>query len=197
MPSPNRCAIALVFVCLPVWAGSIPGISNFDQVDRQVYRGGQPALEGFNYLAKLGIRTIIDLREAGDRSKAEEGMVVANGMRYINVPMTGHTPPTEAEITSILSILEDPTAGPVFVHCMRGADRTGAVIAAYHIDHDQWNNDRALKDAKAHRMSSLQLPRQNFIKNFKSQPANAGTTAPQQAGLSGLDAAPAAANIRN
>ena len=53
------------------------------------------------------------------------------------------------------------------VHCWRGADRTGAVIAAYRIDHDHWDNDRALKDAKAHGMGFFQIPRQNFIKDFR------------------------------
>ena len=73
---------------------------------------------------------------------------------------------TDAEITKILAVLEDRTNGPVFVHCQRGADLTGAVIAAYHIDHAQWDNARALEDAMAHSMSLFQLPRQKFIKNF-------------------------------
>jgi protein tyrosine/serine phosphatase len=170
---------------LPMFAGSVPGIENFDQVDAHVYRGGQPTDEGFQYLAKLGVKTIVDLREAGRRSKAEEHVVATAGMQYINVPMTGLTPPTETEIISILASLEDATTGPVFVHCMRGADRTGAVIAAYHIDHDKWDNARALRDAKAHRMSRLQFPRQNYIKNFRPRIADAAVTPPANAATAG------------
>jgi protein-tyrosine phosphatase len=81
--------------------------------------------------------------------------------------MTRLTPPTEPEITKILALLEDGTAGAVFVHCMRGADRTGAVIAAYRIDHDHWDNSRALKEAMSFGMSFFQLPRQNFIRKFQ------------------------------
>ena len=44
--------------------------------------------------------------------------------------MTGLIPPTQPEIDKILAMLEDSSSGPVFVHCRRGADRTGAVIAA-------------------------------------------------------------------
>jgi len=160
---------------LPVFAGSAPGIKNFDKVDAHVYRGAQPTTEGLNYLAKLGVKTIVDLREAGDRAKAEERTVTGDGMTYVNVPMTGLTPPTEAEITRLLAMLEDTTTGPVFVHCWRGADRTGAVIAAYHIDHDRWDSDRALRDAKAHSMSFFQLPRQNFIKSFQPRTVQAQT----------------------
>jgi protein tyrosine phosphatase (PTP) superfamily phosphohydrolase (DUF442 family) len=162
---------AFVFVvvlgALPALAGNAPGIKNFDQVDAQVYRGAQPTVEGFRYLARIGVKTVIDLREAGERAKAEERLIRESGMAYLNVPMTKLTPPTEAELLKILPVLENPSDGPVFVHCRRGADRTGAVIAAYHIDHDHWDNARALKDAKAHSMGYFQIPRQNFIRNFR------------------------------
>jgi protein tyrosine phosphatase (PTP) superfamily phosphohydrolase (DUF442 family) len=165
----NRFLITLMTVGLPVFAGSAPGIENFDKVDTNVYRGAQPSGPGFQYLAKIGVKVIIDLRETDARSKAEEQVVTGAGMKYVNVPMTGLTPPTEAEITKILGILEDKTAGPVFVHCHRGADRTGVVIAAYHINHDNWDNARALKDAKAHSMSFFQKPRQKYIKTFRAR----------------------------
>ena len=163
---------------LPVFAASVPGISNFDRVDAHVYRGGQPTEEGFQYLAHSGVKTIIDLREPGDRSTAEQAMVTAAGMKYINVPMTGLTPPTDAEITRILAILEDGSTGPVFVHCRRGADRTGAVIGAYHIDHDGWDNARALADAKAHKMAFFQFPRENYILHFQARTLDAQSGSP-------------------
>ena len=178
----RRRLIALLVFGLPVFAGSVPGIKNFDRVDAHVYRGGQPTDEGFQYLAKqLGVKTIIDLRETDDRSKAEERVVTGSGMKYVNVPMTGLTPPTEGEITRILAMLEDGTTGPVFVHCQRGADRTGAVIAAYHVDHDKWDNARALMDAKAHSMSFFQFPRQGFIKDFRARTVEAKATSPADA----------------
>jgi tyrosine-protein phosphatase SIW14 len=168
--------LSFIFLGLPVFAGSnVSGIKNFDQVDTHVYRGAQPSNAAFAYLAKIGVKTVIDLREAGSRSQAEQRAVTANGMQYINVPMGGFTPPTEAEITKILGILEDHTTGPVFVHCMHGKDRTGVVIAAYHIDHDKWDNMRALKDAKAHNMSMFQIPRQNYIRSFKARGTQAQT----------------------
>jgi len=186
--------ITLLFLALPVFGGSAPGIKNFDKVDAHVYRGGQPTDEGFRYLAKLGVKVIIDLREADGRAKAEERVVTGAGMKYVNVPMTGLTPPTEAEITKILSLLGDTSSGPVFVHCRRGADRTGAVIAAYHVDHDKWDNIRALNDAKAHSMSIFQFPRQNFIRTFRLRTVDARATLPSDAAAaaaSPLVAAPA------
>jgi tyrosine-protein phosphatase SIW14 len=163
----------VLLACGPLFAGSAPGIRNFDEVNEHVYRGGQPTSAGFTYLAKLGVKTIVDLREPGQRSKAEERAVTALGMHYVNVPMTGLTPPNGAQTAKILGLLEDGSSGPAFVHCWRGADRTGAVIAAYHIDHDKWDNPRALKDARAHGMRFFQIPREHYISEFHRQLATA------------------------
>ena len=184
----------LLALSLPAFAASpVQGIHNFYKVDEHVYRGAQPTDEGFQYLAKIGVKTVIDLRGAGEGRRDEKSIVTAAGMKYLNIPMTGLTPPTEAEITQILGILEDGTTGPVFVHCMRGADRTGAVIASYRIEHDGWDNARALKEAMANGMSFFQFPRQSFIRNFQARTIEAKTTpAAEPAAASTVNSQPTA-----
>lgn len=163
----NRSLVCIFVFSVPAFAGSsVEGIHNFYQINGHVYRGAQPDESGYEYLAKIGVKTVLDLRETGKRALKEERMVTALGMKYVNVAMSGLTPPTEAQISKILALLEDTRAGAVFVHCMRGADRTGVVIAAYRIDHDHWNNDRALKEADSDGMSFFQVPRKNYIRNF-------------------------------
>ena len=175
-----RNPLFVLALAIPAFAGSsAPGIKNFHQVDEHVYRGGQPTDAGFQYLAKIGVKTVVDLRETDDRATQEESAVTAAGMKYVNVPMTGLTPPTDAEIAKILGILEDGATGPVFVHCKRGADRTGAVIGAYRIDHDHWDNAKALQEAKAIGMSFFQFPRQSFIRDFQARAVEAKTTTPE------------------
>ena len=39
-----------------------PGVPNFHKVNDGLYRGGQPSRQGFESLAKLGIKTVLDLR---------------------------------------------------------------------------------------------------------------------------------------
>lgn len=164
----SRAQFVFLAVSAPLLAQQpLEGIKNFFQVDQHVYRGAQPNKPGFELLAKLGVKTVISLREAGRKAHQEEKLVTAAGMRYINVPMTGLTPPSDTEIKKLLGLLEDRTSGPVFVHCKRGADRTGAVIGAYRVDHDGWSNTEALKEAMARGMSSFQHPRQNYIRDFQ------------------------------
>jgi protein tyrosine/serine phosphatase len=176
-------------LALPALADSSPeGIKNFYQVDPHVYRGAQPSDEGFQYLAKLGVKTVIDLREADQRSKAEEAVVMAAGMKYVNIPMKGLAAPTDVEISKILGILEGD-GGAVFVHCKRGADRTGVVIASYRIERDGWNNADALSEAKTRGMAPFQFPRMSYIRSFRPRTLEAKTSAPGTVATAASDAA--------
>jgi protein tyrosine phosphatase (PTP) superfamily phosphohydrolase (DUF442 family) len=179
MSSLSRSFLAVFFLSLPSLAGPpAQGIKNFHQVDGHVYRGAQPTTEGFSYLAGIGIKTIVDLRENGSRSSREAKLVTSLGMRYVNVPMSGLAPPTKPQITRILALLEDSKSGAVFVHCRFGEDRTGSVIAAYRIDHDHWDNAQALKEARDCGMGFYEIPRQNYIRHFQPLTAKDRAAAP-------------------
>ena len=157
-------------------AGSeVPGVANFHQVGPRVYRGAQPTAGGFGNLARLGIQTVIDLREAGERSQAEERAVKAAGMRYVNVPMKGHRTPSAENVEKVLALMESGSAGPVFVHCKRGADRTGMVVACYRIRHDGWGNDHALQEARLNGMSWTQLALHHYVMRYHTVGTPAGT----------------------
>jgi len=156
---------------------TVQGVGNFQKVDEHVYRGAQPTDEGFRNLSKLGIKTIIDLREFDDRSRAEQKSVTAAGMQYIGVPMKGMQRPSDASVYKVLSMLEDTSTGPVFVHCKRGADRTGNVIACYRVEHDHWTNDRALTEAKSMGMSFLERAIQHYVMAY--QPRSLQDAAPK------------------
>ncbi len=160
----------------------VPGVPNFHQVDEHVYRGAQPHGQGFDGLAKIGIKTVIDLR--GERS--EETAVERTGMHYVRLPWSGYKAPADSQIAAVLSLLNDNSAWPVFIHCRRGADRTGTAIACYRITHDHWTNQQALAEAKTFGMSSMEVAMQRFILAFVSPVAplaasasnTASTTAP-------------------
>ena len=163
--------LALVF-CAPIGALAtnvdLPGLSNFQKVDDGVYRGAQPTGDGFTSLAKLGVKTVVDLRLIGERSQADERRAVeAAGMRYLSVPMAGMATPEDDEISRVLAVLDDSTAGPAFVHCQRGADRTGAVIGCYRINHDHWQNRQALTEARSVGMSWYQRALQSYVLHYQ------------------------------
>ena len=73
--------------------------------------------------------------------------------------------PTDAQIAKVLGLLNSQE--PVFVHCKKGADRTGTVIACYRISHDRWQRQQALKEAKSHGMGFVQVGLKRYILEFQ------------------------------
>lgn len=170
--------VLFVAAGLPLVAGAatttVAGVGNFEKVSDHVYRGAQPSDEGFRSLAKLGIATVIDLQPYGDsRSLAEEKAVKADGMAYINMGMHGMETPSDATVAKVLAILESTQGGPVFVHCHRGADRTGGIIAVYRIEHDHWDNAKALKEARSMGMAWYQTAIQHYVLRYQPKAGNA------------------------
>jgi uncharacterized protein (TIGR01244 family) len=148
-----------------------PGVPNFHKVNDGLYRGGQPSREGFNSLAKLGIRTVIDLRIPGSQSIHEQQVVESLGMRYVHIPLHGGDLPVPADIDRAFSILLDSAQGPVFVHCREGKDRTGMIVACYRISHDGWTTARALAEAKSYAFREIKPAMQRYIEHFQSATA--------------------------
>lgn len=136
--------LAIVF---PIYLGAVEpsGIENFHQVSPNLYRGAQPTIEGFRTLAKLGVKTVVDLRHTNAQARQEQKIVQELGMKFLSVPMTMRAP-TDEQIAKVFGELNSG-AGPVFVHCRGGRDRTGTVIACYRIAHDAWDSQKALVEA--------------------------------------------------
>ncbi len=142
-------------------------IPRFHQVNDRVYRGGQPSDKDWAGLAKLGIKTVVDLRPSSEHSTvAEQRAVEAAGMHYINVPMHGVEAPSDENVAKVLALFNSDSDGPVFVHCRRGADRTGTVIACYRISHDHWQNPKALQEARSMGMSWVEIGMQRYVLEF-------------------------------
>jgi tyrosine-protein phosphatase SIW14 len=168
----RRAAIFCFIISLTLasaWAGSQnENLPNFQKVDDHVYRGAQPTDIGFKELSQLGIKTVVDLRDIGEHSQAGEQKIVTDlGMRYLSVPMHGMSTPKDDQVAAVQALFNDAASGPVFVHCKRGADRTGMVVAVYRISHDQWENKKALSEAKSYGMSIFERAIQHYVMDYK------------------------------
>ena len=157
-------------------------IERFNKVDERLYRGAQPTEAGFKRLRELGITTIINLRMEPDATRTDEKRIVeALGMKYIAIPVEdgnfftrSRTIPDEA-IRTFFKIVDDAEQGQVFIHCHRGADRTGAMVAFYRIARQGWDAEKAAKEARDIGMRSWYKGLQAQIKAFNaSMVANAG-----------------------
>jgi len=125
------------------WAEPLaaPGLANFYRVSDELYRGQQPDDEGFEQLARMGIRTVVNLRSFhGESDRVERA-----GLAYEHIYMKAWHP-EEKDLVRFLRIVTDPARTPVFVHCQHGSDRTGTMCAAYRVVVCGWSKQEALAE---------------------------------------------------
>ncbi len=147
-------------------------VRNFVEVNDHLYRGGAPSNLGLEELAAIHVSTIIDLREPGEGTGFEKQAVTMLGMKYVNIPMRPFSAPSQEQIEKVLSLLMHNDGGPIFVHCRRGKDRTGTVIACYRMEHDHWDKRTALAEARKHGMSFTERGMRTFILDFTPPAGN-------------------------
>ncbi len=147
-------------------AKSSKDLPNLYQIAANLYRGGQPTEVGIKELQKLGVKTVIDLRDNDERAKNEEKLVKAAGMRFINVPLDNWFEPNSVFLDDLMRHFGLAENQPVFIHCKRGSDRTGVAIAVYRITHDGWTDKQASDEAKKFGLGWWQVWMKDFIHDY-------------------------------
>ena len=142
-------------------------IKNFHQVNETLYRGGRPTQAGLVSLARIGVKTIINLQggdlhsiwkpiiqrtEKGELPasiEAEKQASLALKLNFRSYPLNSLKKITAEEdlvIQKILSDLQNPELQPIFIHCEHGKDRTGLIIALERVKHENWCKADAKKE---------------------------------------------------
>jgi len=148
------CCAALIVVVL-VWAapaahateawaeplGDGVALPNLYRVSDELYRGAQPTARGFDALRRLGVRTVINVRPGHE----EATLCLRNGLRYVEIPMRTWRF-EEQDVVRFLQLAASADHAPIFVHCRRGADRTGMLVAVYRVVIEGWSRQSALEE---------------------------------------------------
>jgi protein tyrosine phosphatase (PTP) superfamily phosphohydrolase (DUF442 family) len=127
------------------WAVSLsrPGVPNLYQVTPNLFRGAQPTAQGMAELKALGVKTVFNLR--GFHSDDEEAR--GTGLKLNRARMEPwHA--EEEDVVEFLKVAANTNNLPLFVHCQRGADRTGMVCAMYRVVVCGWTKADAISEMK-------------------------------------------------
>ena len=157
----------------------LAGLPNAGKINDSLFRGAQPLSGGFEQLKKLGITTIVDLRgEDPDKIKWERQQAESAGMHFVNIPVSGWSPPTNDQVAEFLSLFKNKNE-KIFVHCRFGDDRTGVFVATYRMTHDHWPPQQAIKEMYFFGFNGFWHPAmKSYIDDFPSKLKTAPALAP-------------------
>ncbi len=101
------------------------------------------------FVARQGLRTVIDLRtavEGGEGIAAERAAVEGMGARFVNLPSP--QVPGEPELAVFLDLISRPENLPILVHCNHGEGRAVLYGALWRIEAEGWGGEAARKSCR-------------------------------------------------
>lgn len=123
----------------------IEGVENSYRISNDLYRSAQPERIGFTALQKMGVKSVLNLREFHkDTRKARHTQ-----LHLMAYPVAAGEV-TAADVENCLALIAGAPK-PVLVHCWHGSDRTGIVVAAYRIVYENWSVADAEKEFRDER----------------------------------------------
>ena len=127
------------------WAQPVPGttVKNLNRMTPQLYRSAQPDTAGMRDIEKLGVRTVINLRDLN--SDKDEARGTKLNLRRVKMD-TWHI--ENEDIVRVLAMLRRKSDGPFLVHCHHVSDRTGVMCAMYRIVEQEWSREEAIREMK-------------------------------------------------
>lgn len=173
-PQQDQPAVVARSVASPATRLHLAGVGNAFRVNASLYRGAQPSASGLAELAKLGVTIVVNLRDRGSEVESERREAEALGLRYVSIPIGGWSAPSMDQVAEFLRLLRRSPGEKIFVHCHRGRDRTGVMIAAWRIAEQHWTARRAIREMKSAGFSGFVQPLmwafvERFPKAFASE----------------------------
>ncbi len=154
----------VIFIFFNLISAKLNALSNFHQVNPNIYRGARPEEKDFYLLVQTGIKTILSLETK--LSREERDLAEKHGLTYIWIPMHPVYTPEKKTIDEVIAILRNPVHQPVFIHCYKGKDRTGLIIAAYRVTVDGWSFEDAYQEMKKYGFHRYLFWWKKFLLNY-------------------------------
>ncbi|MDP4184231.1 MAG: tyrosine-protein phosphatase [Bacteroidota bacterium] len=124
------------------WAQPVKTASlrNIYKLNKNVYRCAQPDETGFAEISRMGIKTVLSLREY----HSDENKIRGIDINLCRVKIDAGSIKDADVIRALTYIAKSPK--PILIHCWHGADRTGLICAMYRIIFQGWSKKEAIDE---------------------------------------------------
>lgn len=141
------------------------GLPNLGCIGQHLCRSGQPEAKGYDALKNFGVAIVVNLRD--NPKKDEREQVESRGMRYVHIPWNAFDRPDNGQVAEFLHLLRANPEKKILVHCRRGAERTGVMIAAFRIAEQGWTAEQALDEMEDFKFRGFWFRHlKNYVRRF-------------------------------
>ena len=106
----------------------------------------------------MGIGIVVNFRDEREEMATEKRQVESLGIKYIEVPWSGRDEPSNIQVAQFLDLIRANPKAKIFVHCKRGADRTGVMVAAYRVAIEHEPVPQAVSEMQQFHYAGFWLP---------------------------------------
>jgi protein tyrosine/serine phosphatase len=124
------------------WAEPVAAAQNLFRVTPVFYRSAQLQNSDVARLQALGIKTVISLRSF----HSDEDLFKNSGIKLQRIGINTWDINDANVVKALRAVKAAEKEGPLLLHCMHGADRTGLVTAMYRILFQDWTKEQALEE---------------------------------------------------
>jgi len=124
------------------WATPVAEAQNLYRVHQDFYRSAQLSSKDVALLQSLGIKTVVSLRSF----HADDKVFKDSNLKLHRIGINTWSINDQNVVSALRAIKAAEKDGPVLLHCMHGADRTGLVTAMYRILYQAWTKEKALEE---------------------------------------------------
>lgn len=121
---------------------TVTGLENFYKLSDSVYRSEQPDNKEMKELEKMGIKTVLNLRNYHNDNNEAKGTYLTLERIRMNAEDINYE-----KILAAMKIIKN-SPKPILIHCLHGSDRTGCIVASYRIVFQNWTKEAAIKELK-------------------------------------------------
>jgi protein tyrosine/serine phosphatase len=139
-------------------------VVNFGVVEAGLYRSGAPtSFNEMKALAKLGVKTIVDLENSKKKIAQETAWAKSVGIKVISIPLSGIFAPSDRDEARVQKMLGDKTQRPLLFHCAHGQERAGLAAALYRVFSNGWTPQAAYQEMKDYGFHSITFPMKEYF----------------------------------
>ncbi|KAF0812983.1 hypothetical protein IGB42_02379 [Andreprevotia sp. IGB-42] len=126
------------------WAQPVTdaSVNNLYRITPNLYRSAALTKKDVAQLQRLGVRKVISFRAY----HADDKILAGSKIAIQRIPINTWNIRDADMITALKALREVDSNGPVLIHCLHGADRTGLVSALYRVVYQGWSKQQAMEE---------------------------------------------------